>query len=83
MDVKAERVNPYHGDTRRKTEQVRDMFDSIAPAYDFMNRMMTFGIHMPTFLMWPPAQATLPCYLATGSIRAQSPVLTLAKGCWR
>lgn len=44
MDVKAERVNPYHGDTRRKTEQVRDMFDSIAPAYDFMNRMMTFGI---------------------------------------
>lgn len=44
MDVKAERVNPYRGDTRCKTEQVRDMFDSIAPAYDFMNRMMTFGI---------------------------------------
>ena len=44
MDVKAERVNPYQGDTRCKTEQVRDMFDSIAPAYDFMNRMMTFGI---------------------------------------
>ncbi|WP_295730757.1 bifunctional demethylmenaquinone methyltransferase/2-methoxy-6-polyprenyl-1,4-benzoquinol methylase UbiE [uncultured Muribaculum sp.] len=44
MDVKAERVNPYRGDTRCKTEQVRDMFDSIAPAYDFMNRMMTLGI---------------------------------------
>ena len=44
MDVKAERVNPYRDDTRCKTEQVRDMFDSIAPAYDFMNRMMTFGI---------------------------------------
>jgi demethylmenaquinone methyltransferase/2-methoxy-6-polyprenyl-1,4-benzoquinol methylase len=44
MDVKAEHVNPYRDDTRCKTEQVRDMFDSIAPAYDFMNRMMTFGI---------------------------------------
>ena len=27
-----------------KTEQVRQMFDSIAPAYDFMNRAMTMGI---------------------------------------
>ena len=43
MDVKAEKINPY-GDDRCKTEQVREMFDSIAPAYDFMNRMMTFGI---------------------------------------
>lgn len=44
MEVKAEKVNPYTGDDRPKTEQVRSMFDSIAPAYDFMNRMMTFGI---------------------------------------
>lgn len=43
MEVKAEKINPY-GDDRCKTEQVREMFDSIAPAYDFMNRMMTFGI---------------------------------------
>ncbi len=43
MDIKAEKVNPYY-DGRCKTEQVRDMFNSIAPAYDFMNRMMTFGI---------------------------------------
>ncbi|MCM1518894.1 MAG: bifunctional demethylmenaquinone methyltransferase/2-methoxy-6-polyprenyl-1,4-benzoquinol methylase UbiE [Pseudoflavonifractor sp.] len=43
MEVKAERVNPYD-DTRCKTEQVREMFDSIAPAYDFMNRAMTFGL---------------------------------------
>ncbi len=43
MEIKAELVNPYD-DQRCKTEQVRDMFDSIAPAYDFMNRMMTFGI---------------------------------------
>lgn len=43
MEVKAEKINPYD-DKRSKTEQVREMFDSIAPAYDFMNRMMTFGI---------------------------------------
>lgn len=36
-------VTPY--DNRRgKTEQVRQMFDSIAPAYDFMNRAMTLGV---------------------------------------
>ncbi|MDE6267447.1 MAG: bifunctional demethylmenaquinone methyltransferase/2-methoxy-6-polyprenyl-1,4-benzoquinol methylase UbiE [Muribaculaceae bacterium] len=44
MEVKAEKINPYVNDSRPKTEQVRDMFDSIAPAYDFMNRAMTFGI---------------------------------------
>lgn len=43
MEIKAEKVNPYD-DRRGKTEQVREMFDSIAPAYDFMNRAMTFGI---------------------------------------
>lgn len=44
MDIKAEKINPYVNDSRTKTEQVREMFDSIAPAYDFMNRAMTFGI---------------------------------------
>ena len=39
-----EKINPYSGDTRNKGEQIRDMFDAIAPAYDFMNRAMTFGI---------------------------------------
>lgn len=40
-----ERITPYgeQGATG-KTEQVREMFDNIAPAYDFMNRAMTFGI---------------------------------------
>lgn len=40
----AERVNPYD-DSREKGEQVEEMFDSIAPAYDFMNTAMTFGLH--------------------------------------
>ncbi len=41
-----EHITPYgsQGDDRAKTDQVRDMFDSIAPAYDLMNRMMTLGI---------------------------------------
>lgn len=43
MDYKAEKITPY-GTDESKTEQVREMFDSIAPAYDFMNRAMTFGI---------------------------------------
>ena len=41
--MQVENVNPYD-DFRHKSEQVREMFDSIAPAYDFMNRAMTFGI---------------------------------------
>lgn len=39
----AECITPY-GDERAKHEQVQEMFDSIAPAYDFMNRAMTMGI---------------------------------------
>lgn len=40
----AELVNPY-GDGSHKAEEVERMFDSIAPAYDFMNTAMTFGLH--------------------------------------
>lgn len=40
---KVENVNPYD-DTRSKKAQVEDMFDGIAPAYDFMNRAMTIGL---------------------------------------
>ena len=36
-----EKVNPYRNDDRRKDEQVQSMFDTIAPAYDFMNHAMT------------------------------------------
>lgn len=43
--VDCEEIRPY-GDTaaETKSQQVRTMFDNIAPAYDFMNRAMTFGI---------------------------------------
>lgn len=36
-------ITPYH-DGRGKAEQVRDMFDNIAPAYDLLNRAMSFGL---------------------------------------
>ncbi|MDE6007161.1 MAG: bifunctional demethylmenaquinone methyltransferase/2-methoxy-6-polyprenyl-1,4-benzoquinol methylase UbiE [Muribaculaceae bacterium] len=39
-----ESVNPYDS-ARHKAAQVEEMFDSIAPAYDFMNNAMTFGMH--------------------------------------
>lgn len=41
--MNCEEINPYD-DRREKGKQVKDMFDSIAPAYDFMNRAMTLGI---------------------------------------
>ena len=41
---KVEQVTPYGDQAAAKTEQVRQMFDAIAPAYDFMNRAMTLGI---------------------------------------
>ncbi len=41
---KVESINPYCDDHRAKGEQVKAMFDNIAPAYDFMNRAMTFGL---------------------------------------
>ena len=43
MQNEVERITPYDGQ-EGKAGQVRRMFDSIAPAYDFMNRAMTLGI---------------------------------------
>ncbi|MDE6022056.1 MAG: bifunctional demethylmenaquinone methyltransferase/2-methoxy-6-polyprenyl-1,4-benzoquinol methylase UbiE [Muribaculaceae bacterium] len=39
-----ESVKPYNA-TEAKGKQVGDMFDSIAPSYDFMNTLMTGGLH--------------------------------------
>ena len=41
--MNCENITPY-SDLRDKTGQVREMFDNIAPAYDFMNRAMTLGV---------------------------------------
>ncbi len=40
----AEKIMPY-SKGESKTGEVEQMFDSIAPAYDFMNAAMTFGLH--------------------------------------
>ena len=40
----AELINPYR-EEGAKSAQVEEMFNSIAPAYDFMNTAMTFGLH--------------------------------------
>lgn len=39
-----ENIKPYN-EEEAKGKQVGDMFDSIAPAYDFMNTAMTGGLH--------------------------------------
>lgn len=44
MSEKVENITPYKQDSRPKSDQVRDMFDDIAPSYDLMNRVMSFGI---------------------------------------
>ncbi len=41
--MKVEEIKPYSSEGG-KARQVEEMFDSIAPAYDFMNRAMTLGI---------------------------------------
>lgn len=41
--MRVEEIKPYDSESG-KAKQVEEMFDSIAPAYDFMNRAMTLGI---------------------------------------
>lgn len=64
-----ERITPYGGDAP-KERQVEQMFDSIAPAYDFMNRAMTLGIDR----LWRKK--------AVGMLRAANPrdILDVATG---
>ncbi|MDE5849226.1 MAG: bifunctional demethylmenaquinone methyltransferase/2-methoxy-6-polyprenyl-1,4-benzoquinol methylase UbiE [Muribaculaceae bacterium] len=42
---RAEEIKPYN-DEEAKGKQVGEMFDAIAPSYDFMNTMMTGGLHI-------------------------------------
>jgi len=37
-------VKPYENSSKDKRTQVEDMFDNIAPKYDFLNHSLTFGI---------------------------------------
>ena len=41
-----DRVVPYEDSSLSKTEQVADMFDRIAPRYDFLNRFLSGGIDL-------------------------------------
>ena len=38
------RVTPYKDSELSKKEQVAEMFDNVSGNYDFINRIMTFGI---------------------------------------
>lgn len=37
-------VKPYQGSSLSKKQQVEQMFDNISPKYDFLNRVLSFGI---------------------------------------
>ena len=39
-----DKVVPYQGSAQAKKDQVAEMFDDIAPRYDFMNRFLSAGI---------------------------------------
>lgn len=64
-----EKITPY-GSEAPKERQVEQMFDSIAPAYDLMNRAMTFGIDR----LWRST--------AVGMLRCRAPekILDVATG---
>jgi demethylmenaquinone methyltransferase/2-methoxy-6-polyprenyl-1,4-benzoquinol methylase len=38
-------VTPYKDQTTSKKEQVATMFNNIAPKYDFLNQLLSMGIH--------------------------------------
>lgn len=40
----AENLNPYSNDERPKGEQIKEMFDGIAPQYDLLNQRMSMGL---------------------------------------
>ena len=40
----SEKVTPYKDNSKGKKEQVTEMFDNVSSNYDFLNRILTFGI---------------------------------------
>ena len=40
----SEKVLPYKESNLGKKEQVKQMFDKVSSNYDFLNRLLTFGI---------------------------------------
>ena len=43
MDYPQEHIKPY-GKDGKKSEQIEEMFDNIAPAYDKLNHTLSLGI---------------------------------------
>lgn len=41
----SEKVIPYKNSTESKKEQIATMFNNIAPKYDFLNQLLSMGIH--------------------------------------
>ncbi len=70
----AECVNPYRA-SEAKGKQVEEMFDSIAPAYDFMNTAMTFGLHR-----WWRNRALSMAARALGPVTQECQILDVATG---
>ncbi len=44
MSYRQEDIKPYANKGGTKGEQVRDMFDDIAPTYDLLNHTLSLGI---------------------------------------
>ena len=44
MNYKMEKLTPYSDKRSSKTDQIEEMFDKIAPNYDFLNHALSFGL---------------------------------------
>ena len=65
-----ETVTPYHSASGKK-EQVAEMFDNIAPKYDFLNQLLSLGIHKgwrkKSVKLLQPLQPKIMLDVATGT----------------
>ncbi len=64
-------VTPYKNQTTSKKEQVATMFNNIAPKYDFLNQLLSLGIHKgwrkKTIKLLQPTKPKLILDIATGT----------------